>query len=234
VKRKSAGFRAAVIRRKKKMEKSPTISELAKALVAFQKEMKTVGFDAKNPFFKSEYATLSNLVEESKAILAKNGLAVSQLTEDAGAVTTVLMHTSGEYLSSKLTLKPVKEDPQGLGSCITYARRYAYAAILGLVSDKDDDGNAASHTHEAPKETPKTQPRPAVTNGTNGTKNGTTKSVKDIVIELGKQLFKDSDAFKLWRVDNKYAESLVNVSEYEASKILMGLRELESKNEVHK
>ena len=131
------------------MEKSPTITELAKALVQFQGEVKTIGYDAANPFFKSSYATLATLVENTKDILSKNGLVVSQLCEDEGSVTTMLIHTSGEYISSKLTLKPVKDDPQGRGSCLTYSRRYSYASILGLVSDKDDDANAATHGYKA-------------------------------------------------------------------------------------
>ena len=126
------------------MEKSPTISELAKALNRFQGEMGTVVFDAVNPFFKSKYATLSALVATARPILFKNELSVSQLTEGDGGVTTILMHSSGEYISSTLILKAVKDDPQGKGSAITYARRYAYASILGIVSDEDDDGNASS------------------------------------------------------------------------------------------
>ena len=131
------------------MEKSPTISELAKALVNFQGEVKTIGFDASNPFFKSAYSTLTQLIESTRDILTKNGLFVSQLCEDDGSVTTMLMHTTGEFISSKLTLKPVKDDPQGRGSCLTYARRYSYASILGLSCDKDDDGNAATHGAKA-------------------------------------------------------------------------------------
>lgn len=131
------------------MEKSATISELSKALVDFQAEMETIGYDANNPFFKSKYATLAQLVRCSKDTLAKHKLSVSQLCEDDGAITTMLIHQSGEYLSSKLLLKPKDDTPQGRGSCITYARRYSYASILGLVSDNDDDGNVATHGSKA-------------------------------------------------------------------------------------
>lgn len=127
------------------MEKSESLEKLAGALNQFQSEMGTVVFDSANPFFKSKYASLSALVSKSKPILAKNGLSVSQLVSDGGSVTTMLLHSSGQFLSSTLTLKAVKEDPQGQGSAITYARRYAYAAILGIVSDEDDDGNAATN-----------------------------------------------------------------------------------------
>jgi hypothetical protein len=82
-------------------------------------------------------------------------LTVVQLPCDDGAVQTVLGHTSGQFISAILKLKPVKEDPQGAGSAITYARRYAYAAILGLVSDEDDDGNSASMASGKPIATEK-------------------------------------------------------------------------------
>lgn len=130
------------------MDKSATISELAKALNKFQSLMGAVIFDSTNPFFKSKYATLSAIVATAKPILANCGLSVSQLTEGEGGVTTILMHTSGEYLASTLTLKATKDDPQGHGSAITYARRYAYASILGIVSDEDDGGNTASQKIE--------------------------------------------------------------------------------------
>lgn len=126
------------------MDKSETINELATALSAFQGEMKAVVFDAVNPFFKSKYATLSALVDNAAPLLSKHGLSVSQMCEDTGSVTTILMHKSGQFLIAKLTLLPTKNDPQGIGSAITYARRYAYASILGLVSEADDDGNVAS------------------------------------------------------------------------------------------
>lgn len=126
------------------MEKSEQIKDLATALSSFQGEMEFVGYDANNPFFKSKYATLTALVTKSKEMLNKHGLSVSQLLEGECGVTTLLMHISGQWISSTVTLKPVKQDPQGLGSAITYARRYAYASILGLVSDNDDDANHAT------------------------------------------------------------------------------------------
>ena len=184
------------------MEKSQTISELSKALVSFQSEMETIGYDANNPFFKSKYATLTNLVECSKKVLSKHGLAVTQLAEDEGAITTVLMHTSGEYLSSKLTLKPVKDDPQGRGSCLTYARRYSYASILGLVSDEDDDGNKASNliSHEAPM------------------------TQKDFIKADAKKKFKNPDEFNAWLVDNDLPENLEKCNNVQLAKISALLR----------
>lgn len=125
---------------------SEQINELATALSAFQGEMKAVQFDSSNPYFKSKYASLSALVDAASKVLVKHGLAVSQVLTGDGGVNTVLMHKSGQFIGDTLKLQPVKVDPQGVGSAITYARRYAYASILGLVSDSDDDGNGASTT----------------------------------------------------------------------------------------
>lgn len=140
------------------MEKSESIAKLATSLIAFQKKVKPIKFDNTNPYFKSKYATLTALVESTKKDLAECGLAVSQLLDGTGGVTTILMDASGEFISSSLQLKPTKEDPQGVGSAITYSRRYAYAAILGLVSDEDDDGNAASNPTKKRMESKVTSP----------------------------------------------------------------------------
>ena len=185
-------------------EKSPTISELAKALVRFQGDMKTIGFDASNPFFKSKYATLANLVEMSRGLLSKNGLAISQLCGDEGSVTTILMHISGEYISGKLTLKPVKDDPQGRGSCLTYARRYSLASILNLVSDDDDDGNHASMPQIRKENHIITPPEGA-------------QSMIFHVEKLAKEKFNNPDEFKAWRIDNGFAESLEGLDQLKLS-----------------
>ena len=129
------------------MEQSTSIENLAKALSLFQGQMGNVIFDSNNPYFKSKYASLSAIVNTAKPLLVKYNLAVSQLVGGTGSVTTILMHTSGEWIKDTVTLEPVKKDPQGYGSSITYARRYAYASILGIVSDDDDDGNHATDLH---------------------------------------------------------------------------------------
>lgn len=140
------------------MEQSQSITELAKALCLFQGQMGNVVFDSNNPFFKSKYASLSAIVNTAKPIVCKYGLSVSQLVGGTGSVTTILMHNSGEWIKDTLTLTPVKNDPQGCGSAITYARRYAYASILGIVSDEDDDGNHATDLHNKKEESKITEP----------------------------------------------------------------------------
>lgn len=128
---------------------SDSINELATALSKAQGEMGHAGKTADNPFFKSKYADLSAVIDAARPALAKHGLSVVQIPDvDAeGNVTliTQLCHASGQWIRSWYPVKPVKADPQGLGSAITYSRRYAYSAITGVAAaDEDDDDNAAS------------------------------------------------------------------------------------------
>lgn len=151
------------------MNHSETLDLLATALSAAQGQFEAVGKDSNNPFFKSKYASLPNIVQHATPILVANGLSVSQLLghdEHGDTLTTVLLHKSGQYLADTMHLRPVKNDPQAQGSATTYGRRYAYMAALGLVADEDDDGDAASKAAEAPKRsgkqtTEKRAPKPA-------------------------------------------------------------------------
>ena len=126
------------------MAKSEEIKDLAAALAKAQKELEGVGKNAKNPFFESDYADLSACLDACREQLANNGLSVSQLpsvSEGVVGVETILLHESGQWLSSDLKMKPAKDDPQGVGSKRTYARRYALTAMVGL-AQKDDDAEA--------------------------------------------------------------------------------------------
>ena len=128
------------------MEKSESIKEIAAALNKAQAEMSGAKKGANNPFFKSKYADLNSVVDAVRQPFCDNGLSYSQfpLMEDGRVgVETILMHESGEWMSNKLMLPVVKQDPQAAGSAITYARRYALLAIAGIPAE-DDDGNAAS------------------------------------------------------------------------------------------
>lgn len=140
------------------MKKSQEINELAKALCEAQKVLKPAPKDSTNPFFKSKYTDLATVIETAREPLTANGLSVSQvMTETEGwkvNLTTILMHTSGQWIESTLSMGVAKQDPQGMGSAITYARRYAYAAIIGLASEADDDGNSASAKTVEQKATP--------------------------------------------------------------------------------
>lgn len=127
------------------MEKSPSIKNIAGALILFHMKVESIKKDANNPFFKSKYASLSNILEHIQVPLSESGLAFSQVPTGEGGLTTMLMHAeSGEFIIGEYIMKPSKNDPQGLGSAITYQRRYALCAVLGLNIEDDDDGNSAS------------------------------------------------------------------------------------------
>ena len=120
------------------------------------KEIKNPANTATNPFFKSKYAPLSDVLNAVRPILSKNGLSVLQSPSGDGEhiiVTTTLIHSSGEWIESpELVLKADKATAQGAGSAITYARRYALSAILGISSEDDDDGNEAEKQAPTKKE----------------------------------------------------------------------------------
>jgi len=127
------------------MPTSPTIAALAAALVKAQSAMGGAKKDSTNPHFKTAYADLASVWDACRAPLANAGLSVVQLVSSEGAtatVETILAHSSGEWVSSLLAVPLTKVDAQGLGSAITYGRRYALAAIVG-VCPADDDGEAA-------------------------------------------------------------------------------------------
>ena len=127
------------------MEKSTSIVNIAKALASFQAAMGKIPKDASNPFFKAKYASLPNILDAIHKPLADCGLCYSQLMDGDNGLTTILMHPeSGEFLQATGNMHIVKSDPQALGSAVTYSRRYALGALLGLNIDDDDDGNAAS------------------------------------------------------------------------------------------
>jgi hypothetical protein len=147
------------------MNKSEDIKELATALCKAQSEMSGAKKKAANPFFKSKYANLEEIINCAKYALSDNGLSISQFPvvlhksdgESTAGVTTLLMHSSGQWIEDTLLLKCAKQDPQGMGSAITYARRYAYQSVLGIPSE-DDDGQRVSQpanpTYTAPTPPP--------------------------------------------------------------------------------
>jgi hypothetical protein len=123
------------------MNKSEQINELAKALSAAQVEMNGAYKDSKNPFFKSNYADLKQVMQVFQSYYAPRGLAVTQLV-GIGEITTVLMHSSGQFISTTCSLPVAKQnDPQSLGSSVSYMRRYSLSGLMGLYQT-DDDGEA--------------------------------------------------------------------------------------------
>jgi hypothetical protein len=137
------------------IEKSDQINELAAALSKAQAAIQPAVKDAENLGFKnaktgkaSKYADLAAVWDACRGPLSANGLSVVQLPADAEAgrvaLTSMLMHSSGQYISATFSMRLMQDTPHGAGSALTYLRRYALAALVGVVADEDDDGNAAS------------------------------------------------------------------------------------------
>ena len=131
------------------MIKSDSIVELSKALAKFQANVKQPMKDKNNPFFKSKYVPLENVVEAITQEAPKHGLSFVQwaLNDESGrvGVATMLMHESGEFIEfDPVHMKADKETAQGAGALISYLKRYSLSAVFGITSDQDDDGNSAS------------------------------------------------------------------------------------------
>lgn len=142
------------------MTKSDQLDQLATALSQAQGEILNATKDSSNPFFKSTYADLASVREAIQPVFTKYGLSYAQTfsrDEHGVIVETVLMHKSGQWLCGGLSIKPVKDDPQGIGSAITYARRYSLQAIAGIAAD-DDDGEAAMGREKKTERKEKTTP----------------------------------------------------------------------------
>lgn len=148
------------------MERSENINELASALIKFHKQMKPIELDAEvevktktGGSYTFKYATLNNIVEACRKPLTDNGLVISQLVGNEGGVTTLLLHESGQHLQDSILIKSAETSPQAIGSAISYAKRYSYGAILGLVTEQDDDANIAEgHQFETKKAVTKEVP----------------------------------------------------------------------------
>jgi len=129
------------------MNSSTSIAKLADALNKAQAELKNPAFDSTNPHFKSKFASLVSVREAVLPILQRHGLSLTQFPkcgDGSAGVVNRLMHNSGEWLEEECLLPLDKNNAQGAGSAVTYARRYSLQAIAGVVADEDDDANAAS------------------------------------------------------------------------------------------
>lgn len=143
------------------MKTSESVAKIAPALLAAQKAITFAAKDTNNPFFKTKYADLPCVIDAVKPALNEAGIVFIQSASPSEpgylAMTTRLMHQSGEWIEDTATLPLPKADPQGYGSASTYARRYGLAAICGLYQD-DDDGNAAQKPAHTPKTTREIMP----------------------------------------------------------------------------
>ena len=131
------------------MNQSESIANLTLALSIVQGKLTHAKKDSANPFFESKYADLESVWDSCRNLLADNGLAIMQFPglyselDKSMSLTTIISHKSGEWISQEMSVPVTKPDAQGAGSALTYMRRYALAAVVGVVQ-ADDDGNAAS------------------------------------------------------------------------------------------
>lgn len=121
---------------------SEEIGAISTAVSAFQGEIEQPALNRENPYFKSRYVDLSGVLKSVQKLLAKNGLAVMQIINGTDII-TLLTHKSGQWFKSVCPIGNYKSQ-QDRGSAITYTKRYALCAILGIAADTDDDGNAAT------------------------------------------------------------------------------------------
>jgi hypothetical protein len=129
------------------MKRSEQINEIAAALAKAQVEMHNPAFDSQNPHFRSKFASLASVRNAVVPVLAKHGVFLTQeltRTEGGMATTTVLMHSSGQWIEyDPLVMPMMKDDAQGAGSATTYGKRYAMQGVAAVVGDEDDDAEAA-------------------------------------------------------------------------------------------
>jgi hypothetical protein len=129
------------------IETSPTTAKLDAALAKAQGEISAAIKDSPNPAFKTKYADLSAVMEAIRPALARNAISVTQWpvhsTDDRVHMVTRIAH-DGEWMRATFSMPVQKKDAHGYGSIVTYLRRYCIASCFGVISDVDDDGNAAS------------------------------------------------------------------------------------------
>jgi hypothetical protein len=146
------------------MRTSESVAKIFPDFIKAQGEFKDAEKNGTNPFFKSEYSTLQDVFSAVRPALSKFGLAVIQAPEIGEGqgqrsvkVVTRIVHTSGEWIESDISVELKESGPQPMGSAVTYLRRYSLAAMMGIASEEDDDGNATStkkQTHEQSQKSP--------------------------------------------------------------------------------
>ena len=149
------------------LKTSPQINEIVSALAKAQGEMKPAVFNRLNPHYKTRYADFTSCMEAARSPLSKNGIAVSQMpsttTDGKFVLVTLLAHTSGQWTAGEFPLIATKMDSQGIGSAMTYAKRYSLCGMTGIVADEesDDDGEASVGRGKEQNNQPPPQEKPA-------------------------------------------------------------------------
>ncbi len=206
---------------------------LQEALVAAQSEMPAVEPNAVNPHFKSKFVSLGHLIAKTRPVLNKHGLAITQeptYLNDRPALRTSLVHVSGGERTSVMMLILGKDDMQGLGSALTYSKRYMWAAVIGLSDEEDDDGNQAS----APTPTRPTPQTPKAQNASQGVGLITEKQMKlvgAVLRKLGDGGVLDEDGYRA-KLNEMNVDSTRDLTGPQASVLIDWLKELEAAMDV--
>ena len=206
---------------------SEQTDKLMKAFVKMQSQIEAVGKDAKG--FGYKYATLQNVVENTREVLKDNGLAVSQWPHNDGlnsvGVSTLIVHESGQWMQKPFVMPLISgksmNDAQAAGAVITYARRYAYAAALGIVIDEDTDA-----TEKQPYNRPSQKPAPK-TNGAS-VQVITEQQMKLLRVVLSKAYGDDADAKKeelVASITDGSSKSAKDLTKAQASKLIEGIKD---------
>lgn len=173
------------------------LGALAKALSQAQAELQDAKKDSINPHFKSRFASLASVRAAITPTFSKHGLSVAQYNEPCGdkgvCVVTLLMHESGQWLKGRLYVPVVKQDPQGFGSAISYARRYALGEIANIATDDDDDAELASKPAPAKAPPAKAEPVDIEALSRALTEAKTAKELADAAVAIGRVKDKLSD-----------------------------------------
>jgi hypothetical protein len=149
------------------MKTSDNVDKIIPAFIAFQAELPAVPKDSENPHFRNKYASLGAITEAMRPHLKNHGLGYMQYmahTDGFQFMITRFVHTSGQWIEDDgYLLNPTKNDPQGMGSAVTYGRRYTISAFAGIISEDDDDGNKASEPVRKPSPVTSPAPKPVKT-----------------------------------------------------------------------
>lgn len=150
------------------MQKSEQINELSAALAKAQAQIENASKTSNNPHFKSKYADLAEVLNTVRPVFAANGIAIVQMPSFASgivSVETMLTHASGQWISNVCSTPVSKQDAQGVGSAITYLRRYSLAAFAGVAQEDDDANAAVGHApkQQKPQAAPAQQAKPQAT-----------------------------------------------------------------------
>lgn len=181
---------------------STEINEIGGALAQAQGEMHTAAAKSVNPFFKSKYASFTEVVIASRTSLAKNKISVAQklifCDKHGISILTKIIHHSGQWISSVMQVSPQKEDIHSKGSYISYVKRYSYAALVGVCTeDEDDDGNSAVQQER------KQNSRPLL--NSKEYEKVTSEQVQNIMFEIGEHTDIAESLFKNFNI-NKIAD----------------------------